>query len=132
MRQSGETFTGKEFRRSRRFPLNLSVTLVRSDGREISQRAETRNLSSTGVYFVAPAAMAPRSQLWFVITLLELSSAPPIHVLCRGRVLRAEVQSQGKIGLAATIERHEFVREDHPLFRDLSPSARRFPESSAA
>jgi hypothetical protein len=129
---SGETFTGKEHRGSRRFPLNLSVTLVRSGRREIDQRAETRNLSSTGVYFVAPAGIGIGSHLRFVIMLPELSSAPPIHVLCKGIVVREEVQSQGKIGVAATIERHEFVREGHSLFEAFGPSALRFPQCAAA
>jgi hypothetical protein len=116
----------QEHRRSHRFPLNLSMTVVGSGNHEMSQCAETRNVSSVGVYFVAPAAIAPGSMLQFVIALPGISSPESVEVFCRGRVVRAVPEPQGGgFGLAVSIERYAFVRKDHLLleaFPSLGPS----------
>jgi len=40
----------------------------------------------------------------------ELTQAGPVRVRCLGRVLRSDDQDQGEFGVAAAIERYEFLR----------------------
>ena len=103
----------KELRRSQRFQLTMPMTLVRGSRGEINRIAETRNVSSTGVYFVAGEPLESGSLLEFVITLPdELSIAGPVRLLCKGKVTRVEQQEESLVGVAATIERYEFLREN--------------------
>jgi hypothetical protein len=37
--------------------------------------------------------------------------AGPVRLLCKGKVIRLERQDESSVGVAATIERYEFVRE---------------------
>jgi len=105
-------WTVKEQRRSQRFQLTLPLTLVRSSRGEINKVAETRNLSSAGVFFVATEPIELGSLLEFLVTLPdEISMAGPVRLLCKGKVIRLERQDESSVGVAATIERYEFVRE---------------------
>jgi hypothetical protein len=102
----------KEQRRSQRFQLTLPMMLVRGSRGEINRIGETRNLSSTGVYFVISGPVEPGSLLEFVITLPEdISLAGPVRLSCKGKVTRVEQQEESLYGVAATIERYEFLRE---------------------
>ena len=102
----------KEQRRSQRFQLTLPLTLVRGNRGEINRAGETRNLSSTGVYFVVGEPVELGSLLEFIVTLPdEISMAGPVRLLCKGKVTRVERQPEALVGVAATIERYEFVRE---------------------
>ncbi len=102
----------KEQRRSRRFQLALPLTLLRGSRGEINRTGETRNLSSTGVYFVVGEPVELGSLLEFTVTLPdEISLTGPVRLLCRGKVIRIEQQEQAQVGVAATIERYEFVRD---------------------
>ncbi len=103
----------KEQRRSQRFQLTLPLTLIRGSRGEINRIGETRNLSSTGVYFVVGEAVELGSLLEFVVTLPdEISIAGPVRLLCKGKVTRVEQQEASLVGVAATIERYEFVRDN--------------------
>ena len=102
----------KEQRRSQRFQLTLPMTVVRGSRGEINKIGETRNLSSTGVYFVVGDAIESGSLLEFVITLPdEIAITGPVRLLCKGKVTRVEQQEDALMGVAATIERYEFQRE---------------------
>ena len=88
------------------------MTLVRGSRGEINKIGETRNLSSTGVYFVVAEAVELGSLLEFVITLPEeISMAGPVRLVCKGKVTRVEQQEESLVGVAATIERYEFMRD---------------------
>jgi hypothetical protein len=102
----------KEQRRSQRFQLALPLTLLQGSRTEVNKVGETRNLSSTGVYFVVGEAVELGSHLEFVVTLPdEISLTGPVRLLCKGKVTRVE-QQEDLVGVAATIERYEFVREN--------------------
>lgn len=92
------------------------MTVVRGSRGDINRIGETRNLSSTGVYFVASGPSGPvelGSLLEFVITLPEdISLAGPVRLLCKGKVTRVEQQEESLYAVAATIERYEFLREN--------------------
>ena len=103
----------KEQRRSQRFQLALAMTLVRGSRGDINRIGETRNLSSNGVYFVVGGPVEMGSLLEFVVTLPEdISLAGPVRLLCKGKVTRVEQQEESLYGVAATIERYEFLREN--------------------
>ncbi len=103
----------KEQRRSQRFQLTLPLTLIRSGRGDVSKVGETRNLSSTGVYFVVGDLMELGSLLEFIVTLPEeVSLAGPVRLLCKGKVVRVEQKEEALVGVAATIERYEFMREN--------------------
>jgi hypothetical protein len=40
----------------------------------------------------------------------ELTQAGPVRVRCLGRVLRSSAEYSGDVGVAAAIERYEFMR----------------------
>jgi hypothetical protein len=106
-------YFAKEQRRSQRFQLALPLTVVRGSRGEINRVGKTRNLSSTGVYFVVGAPVELGSLLEFIVTLPdEISLTGPVRLLCRGKVTRVEQQERAEVGVAATIERYEFLREN--------------------
>lgn len=106
-----KAYLTREQRRSQRFQLALPLTLVRSSRGEINRLGETRNVSSTGVYFVVGETVELGSLLEFVVTLPdEISMAGPVQLVCRGKVTRVEQQEESRVGVAATIERYEFLR----------------------
>jgi hypothetical protein len=42
----------------------------------------------------------------------EITLVGPVKVLCLGRIQRTELQPGRKMGVAAAIERYEFLRSD--------------------
>ena len=102
----------KEQRRSQRFQLALPMALVQGSQGEARRAGETRNVSSTGVYFVVNDRMEPGALLQFIITLPEeISMVGPVRLLCKGKVMRVEPHEGALLGVAATIERYEFLRD---------------------
>ena len=100
-----------EKRRGRRFLMTLPLTLASTE-EPVEEPAQTRDVSSGGVYFEMGEAPEPGSRLEFVLTLpaeITLSSSSPVKVRCVGKVVRVE-RNPGRVGVAATIERYEFLR----------------------
>ena len=89
----------------------LPMALVQGNHGGGQGAGETRNVSSTGVYFVVSDRVEPGSLLQFVITLPdEISMTGPVRLLCKGKVTRVEAHEGALLGVAATIERYEFLR----------------------
>jgi hypothetical protein len=105
----------KEQRRSQRFQLTMPMTLLRGSRGDINKIGETRNVSSSGVYFVVAEAIELGTLVEFLITLPEevtaVAAAKPVRLLCKGKITRVERQEDALVGVAATIERYEFLRE---------------------
>lgn len=97
-----------EQRKARRFDLRLPFELVRSGSRPLSERGETRNMSSVGVLFESHANLKVGESLEYMITLPTPAgpdrSAVRIH--CLGKVVRFAKKTE----VAATLERYDFVR----------------------
>ena len=91
----------------------LPLQIVRASRDEAALDGRTRNLSSKGAYFVVKGAIAAGSAIEFLVTLQQgLSSAGHVRLRCRGRVLRLEkLAGKNRLGIAATIDRYDFVRE---------------------
>jgi hypothetical protein len=74
--------------------------------------AQTRDVSSRGVYIYLESDMAEGVPMGFVMTLpTEITLADPIRVRCSGRVLRVEKNAE-RHGVAVSIDRYDFVSEE--------------------
>jgi PilZ domain-containing protein len=102
----------KERRSSRRFLMRLPLTVRWTDEDLVGEIAtETREVSSRGLYFHLPKGLRSGSPVEIVMTLPhELTQAGPVRVRCLGRVLRSSPEHSGNTGVAAAIERYEFLR----------------------
>jgi len=92
-----------EHRKAIRFDLKLPLEIIRGAEHQVS---ETRNLSSNGVLFDIETDIEPGNSIEYVIT-LPSHNKHAVRLRCLGKVVR-RVNGQG---LAATIDRYEFIRE---------------------
>ncbi len=104
----------KERRLSRRFLMRLPLTVRWTDENVVGEAStESREVSSRGIYFHLPKGLRSGSPVEIVMTLPhELTQAGPVRVRCLGRVLRSSPENAGEIGVAAAIERYEFMRSN--------------------
>ncbi len=107
-----------EQRRTQRFPLRLPVRIVRAGATGLSGTGETVNMGSRGVLLAADHWVEVGESIEYTVALPPTSSSPEGAALhCLGKILRYEGSysdpgSRAKLYIiAATIERHEFVRE---------------------
>jgi hypothetical protein len=72
--------------------------------------AQTRDVSYQGLYFLVEEKFDVNSQIDFVITLPEqVTQSGDVNIHCQGRVVRVEPNGNGSVGIAAKIERYEFI-----------------------
>ena len=89
----------------------MSLPVVLSKITEAEEMAQTRDVSSGGVYFEVAEAPSPGSRLEFVLTLpTEITLTGPVQIRCIGKVVRVDHGMARQIGVAATIDRYEFLR----------------------
>lgn len=102
----------KERRASRRFQMKLPLTVRWTSDAAVGEAVtESREVSSRGVYFYLPKELKSGSPVEIVMTLPhEITLAGPVRVRCLGRVLRTDSEDGTEIGVAAAIERYEFLR----------------------
>jgi len=105
--------TVSEKRRAQRFPMTLPVSLrVEETGGEEPSTVATKDVSSTGIYFEFDSALGIGTALEFVLTLPEeITKGSSVRIKCMGKVVRVDSSSGENVGIAATIERYEFLRE---------------------
>lgn len=112
----GETLpamsTFSEHRRTRRFTLQLPLSIRQPGGEHTPFTGITQNISSGGVLFTADREADLGSPIEYIVTLN--SSAPePVNLRCVGKVVRS-APTQGAetpaYQIAATLERYEFLR----------------------
>jgi PilZ domain-containing protein len=100
-----------ERRGTKRFPLKLTMA-VRPSGVPSAEEVltECQDVSSHGVFFFLQKALQSGSPLDIVLTLpSEITRAEPVRVRCEARVQRAEPAGEGRVGIAAKIERYRFL-----------------------
>ncbi len=102
----------REQRSTRRFSLRLPVTVKFGDGGS-EKTAQTRDVSARGICFYLDSSVSEGSEIEFTLTLPpEITLTESIRVHCKGKVVRVEPQEAGgKVGIAAVIERYEFLAE---------------------
>ncbi len=92
--------------------MQLPVELQQVSGTPAYEQAQTRDISSRGVCFYLDRTLTINSEIEFILTLPpEITLANSIRVYCKGRVVRVEPSSipHGKVAVAATIQRYEFL-----------------------
>jgi hypothetical protein len=102
-----------EQRRTRRFALQLPVSITRNGPERSVQTGVTKNISSGGVLFTAVKEPDIGASIEYVIA-LGGQSDPRVSLRCVGKVLRANRSDCGESAydIAATLERYEFVRPE--------------------
>jgi len=103
-----------EQRRTRRFQLQLPLSITRSGAERVPFTGFTRNISSSGVLFTVEKEPDLGGPIEYVINLTH-EGQQSVSLRCMGKVLRADrlAPSEDKLGdfqVAATLERYEFVR----------------------
>jgi hypothetical protein len=62
------------------------------------------------LYFLTEARFEDGSEIDFILTLpQQMITAGDVNIRCHGRVVRIETDENGKTGIAAKIEKYEFV-----------------------
>lgn len=101
-------------RRARRFPMTLPVAVRVEESDNHQKAVQTFNVSSSGVYFEFASPLDIGTALEFVLTLPEqITKGNAVRIKCVGKVVRVDEgkSEAGSLGVAATIERYEFLRE---------------------
>jgi hypothetical protein len=97
-------------REARRFVMTLPLRVLAHDANTPEFRANTRDVSYRGLYFFTEARFEDGSEIDFILTLpQQMISAGDVNIRCHGKVVRTEASENGKTGIAAKIERYEFV-----------------------
>ena len=103
-----------EQRRTRRFKLQLPLSITRSGSERVTVSGQTRNISSSGVLFTSEREPDLGGPIEYLIV-LNHEGPQPVTLRCMGKVLRAEPMIAGgrsaSFQVAATLERYEFLRE---------------------
>jgi hypothetical protein len=98
-------------RSSTRVAAKLPVR-VRSTAANAELTAQTRDVSTNGVFLYTDARMAEGSEVELVLVLPpELTSGEKCWVCCHARVLRVEQGPDKRFGVAAEIKRMDILPE---------------------
>lgn len=90
--------------------MTLPVRVLAHDANSPELRANTRDVSYRGLYFLTEARFEHDSEIDFILTLpQQMISAGDVNIRCHGKVVRVEPNDNGKVGIAAKIDRYEFV-----------------------
>ncbi len=93
-----------------KLPLTVRWTSESAVGEAVTESSE---VSSRGIYFSLPKDVKSGSPVEIVMTLPhEVTLAGPVRVRCLGRVMRTHHENGSNVGVAAAIERYEFLRSD--------------------
>ncbi len=104
-----------EQRRTRRFKLQLPLSITRAGAEKVALIGLTTNISSSGVLFTTEREPDLGGPIEYVIT-LNSDGSQSVNLRCIGKVLRAERASRTEdvatgYQIAATLERYEFIRD---------------------
>ena len=103
-----------EQRRTRRFKLELPLSITRAGAERVVVPGLTKNISSCGVLFTTGKEPDLGGPIEYVITLAQ-DGPQTVNLRCVGKIMRSErtAARDEKRGyqIAATLERYEFVRD---------------------
>jgi hypothetical protein len=101
-----------EKRTTRRFSLDLPISVKFLDNGKRELAGRTRDVSSRGVFMYLDTDITAGAPIEFVMTLPpEITLADPIRVRCMGKILRADKVAVGQ-GIAVAIEKYDFLGEE--------------------
>ena len=101
---------GADRREARRFTMSLPMRVLARDAHSAELKAQTRDVSYRGLYFLSEARFEVGNEIEFVLTLPQhISRNGEVDIRCHGQVIRVETASNGNRGIAAKIERYEFM-----------------------
>lgn len=101
---------GADRREARRFNMTLPMRILSLDSNSHELKAFTRDVSYRGLYFLAEAEFKLGSIIEFIITLPEqVTRSGDVNIRCHGQIVRTESTQNGKNGVAAKIDRYEFL-----------------------
>ena len=101
---------GVERREARRFTMSLPMRVLPHEPKGSEFIAHTRDVSYRGLYFLADARFDIGNEIEFVIVLpQQITLSNDVNIRCRGQIVRVEPTSNGRVGIAAKIERYEFM-----------------------
>jgi hypothetical protein len=101
---------GADRREARRFLMSLPMRVLAPEAQSKELRASTRDVSYRGLYFLSEASFDVGSQIDFVLTLPQkVASSGEVDIRCHGQVVRVDAGPNGRIGIAAKIDRYEFL-----------------------
>jgi hypothetical protein len=103
----------QEKRAARRFALRIPVSVARNGNSSFNEAAQIRDVSARGICLYLDSPIENGCPLGFTLTLPpEITLTESIRVQCKGRVVRIEdVETSGKMAVAAVIEEYEFLPE---------------------
>ena len=106
-----------ERRTARRYELSLPVSIrVPIENHAVPQSGRTRDISTRGVYFLFGSDLNAGAELDLTMTLpAEVTGGTEVLIRAIGKVVRVEKRTEncdGRIGIAAVIERYEIVRNE--------------------
>ena len=101
---------GAERREARRYTMSLPMRVLPRESQNAELSARTRDVSYRGLYFLTAAPFKVGAEIDFVLTLpQQVPQSGEVDIRCRGQVVRVEASSNGTSGIAAKIERYEFM-----------------------
>jgi PilZ domain len=101
---------GAERREARRFTMTLPLRVFPHEESGTELKAQTRDVSYRGLYFLAEVKFDVGSAIEFVITLPEqVTQSGDVNIRCHGQIVRVEPSDNGHVGIAAKIDRYEFL-----------------------
>jgi PilZ domain len=99
-----------ERREARRYTMSLPMRVLPRESLKRELTAHTRDVSYRGLYFLADSPFQVGAEIDFVLTLpQQVPQSGEVDIRCRGQVVRVEASSNGTTGIAAKIERYEFM-----------------------
>ena len=102
--------TAADRREARRFTMNLPLTILLSEQKGDEVAVSMRDVSYRGLYFFAGEKFEAGREILFVITLPQnVSKSGAVRIRCQGKVVRVDPAENGNMGIAAKIERYEFI-----------------------
>jgi len=107
-----------ERRTARRYDLTVPISIRFAVEQNVGRHeGTTRDISTRGLFFVIDREMEAGSDVDITITLpAEIVNGTDVFVRAQGKVIRVEGRIEGgerRLGVAAVIERYDFIRGEN-------------------
>jgi len=101
---------GEDRREARRFTMSLPLRVMGREPSDASLEAQTRDVSYRGLFFLTDTKFDIGNEIEFVLTLpQQMISSGDVNIHCHGEIVRVEQSANGHAGVAAKIDRYEFI-----------------------